>query len=94
MLQQGTESFIPNTKTLLSFLKIDDLIIPITINEREYENSYLTSNYYIISHLKNLAPRSLHPLISVLGFLLKGMGINRVVIVNNWLLSQSIYPVL
>lgn len=99
MILEGVESYIRNVETTLYLLKVNEQIIPLTLNEREYDNSYLTSNYFPINYLEELLQRKyprLHwlqkPLVHTLGLFLKGVKINKVAIVNNWLLTTNIYP--
>lgn len=92
MLKEGVERYISNVQTRLFLLKIDDVILPITVNEKEYENSYLTSNYFAIRKMQERAPKTMQFFIKGAGLLLKGIEVNRAVIVNNWLLSGTIYP--
>jgi hypothetical protein len=79
----------------------DDFYLPVTINEAGWENSYVCSpyNHYITYAAEELAilpskfaQSFLRSLISLAGNLLKSCDINRVVMVNNWLLSTNLYP--
>jgi len=101
LIKEGTHKFIDNVQTNLQALTIDDLVLPITINDAEYENSYVCSPYcqyvsYAIDELyllKNTTLQcSVKAILLGLGRLLKCVQINRVVIVNNWLLSTNLYP--
>lgn len=92
-------SFIENIETTVMLLAIDDLLLPLTINEKEYENSYVSS---LFSHYISYAIEELHllkqPLLEkILSRLLKGVGkilkyseIDKVVYVNNWLFSTNL----
>jgi hypothetical protein len=82
-------------------IQLGDLVFPVTINDKEYQNSYVCSpyNHYIIyakEELKNLKNPFLEGILTqvlnLLGSLLKAGKINRVVIVNNWLISTNLYP--
>ena len=92
LLKNGVEKYITNIQTKFYFLKIDDFIIPITVNEAEYNNSYLTSNYYAVKQMRLKMHKLYYPLAACVGYILKKAKVNRVVIVNNWLLSNSLYP--
>jgi hypothetical protein len=99
LIKEGPESFISNAKTRLFVLTIDDLIIPITVNEAEYENSYLLSSYFVAANMKEKADQASglvkmwsKPLAGFLGQMLKWMKINKVVIINNWLFTTNPYP--
>src|SRR3989344_5612207 len=45
MFQEGTNAFVANVESQVYILHIDDLFIPVTVNEREYRNSYVCSMY-------------------------------------------------
>lgn len=92
LMKHHPSTFIKNAETQLYVLKINEKIIPITQNEKEYENSYLLSTYFIISHLKEKSPRLFHPFVTLMGKMLKLMKINKVIIINNWLMSINPYP--
>jgi hypothetical protein len=97
----GANSFIDNIITEVRVLTIDDLVLPITINDGQYENSYVCSPYthyvtYAEAELSVLKNAKLEAILKVvlrfLGVILKCCRINRVVHVNNWLLSTNLYP--
>ena len=92
LLQEGVDRLITNVKTDYYFLKIDAYILPITVNHTEYQNAYLTSNYYAVKQLREKANRLLKPWIGLYALIMKGIKVNQSVIVNNWLLSNSLYP--
>ena len=99
MIKEGVQAYIHNVETKLYLLQVNSHLIPITVNEREYNNSYLTSNYFPIKFLQERLSKNSSrwqqiqkPFITGAGLLLKGMKINKVVIVNNWLLTTNIYP--
>jgi hypothetical protein len=99
LLNEGVDAFIENVKTRLFLLQVDDLVIPITVNEKEYNNAYVTSNYVFISILKQKlrASRSLRlltPFVMGLDLALRMIKINKVVIVNNWLMTLSLHKIL
>ncbi|MGQ0423189.1 hypothetical protein ACT4US_37330, partial [Bacillus sp. HC-Mk] len=45
LLQKDIKLFIKNIDTQLFLLEIDDLVLPITVNNKEFENSYVCSPY-------------------------------------------------
>lgn len=101
IITHGAYSFIDNIKTEVRALVIDGIVVPITINDGQYENSYVCSPYthyvsYAKAELNALKNRRLEATLSfvidLLGVVLKGCRINRVVQVNNWLLSTNLYP--
>ncbi len=74
---------------------------PVSVNVTEWENSYVCSPYtafisYAREELCKLKSPSLEKalgyLISVLGFVLRRADVNKVVHVNNWLMSTNLYP--
>ncbi|MEZ5314717.1 MAG: hypothetical protein R3E91_00655 [Chlamydiales bacterium] len=96
---EGTDSFISNAKTTLYLLHLDDCIIPISVNETEYDNSYILSSYFLVTNLKEKIHNTygwekIRNKISIflLDPLLKWIKINKVVIINNWLLTTNPYP--
>lgn len=99
---ENTATFILNINTDLRLLQIGDLYVPVSINEREFNNSYVCSPYthYVsyaydeLIHIPNKILRSLVSKILIKPFdvILKRSSINKVVIVNNWLLSTNLYP--
>ena len=101
MIKEGVPHYIRNVETKLYLMLVNSQVIPLTVNQREYDNSYLTSNYFPIKHLEEKKSQKKHPLnilqkplLKGVGFFLKGIKINKVVIVNNWLLTTNIYPIL
>lgn len=101
LMKDGVEHYFDNVKTTVMTLALDDIVLPITINDTEYENSYVCSFY---GHYIEYGLSSLHIIKSKflrkgIEWLLKGsskllrMGkINKVVSVNNWLFSTNLYP--
>ncbi len=99
-ITQGSKVFIRNLNTQLSLLSMGEVALPLTLNHWEYENSYVCSPYtafvsYTKEELRKLkSPLLIYPLqalISLLSFALKACEINRVVHVNNWMLSTNLY---
>ena len=100
-IRNGVRNYVANIDSELALVQVDDLVFPVTVNSREYENSYVVSPYtqyvsYAYEELSKLRqPRLealLRPVIRLLGALLKVGSVNRVVIVNNWLFSTNLYP--
>jgi hypothetical protein len=101
MMQSGASYYIDNIDTQLLAIAIDDLVLPVTVNQQEYENSYVCSFYshyitYAKDELVNLNFPILEKILSLLligiGLFLKWIEINKTVIVNNWMLSTNLYP--
>jgi hypothetical protein len=98
LLKEGVQSYIENVKTDLSILKVNEFILPITINDEEYENSficspytqYISSGFLFIDTLKNkLLKNTLNTLVKIFGKVLRFGKINRVITVNNWLMTAN-----
>ncbi|QGQ99650.1 GNAT family N-acetyltransferase [Paenibacillus psychroresistens] len=101
LVQHSVSDYFQNVQTKLMILALDHLIIPITINDKEYTNSYVCSPFtHYVSYAKEelylvqnrLAKLMLPIVLDGLGLLLKLSRINRVVHVNNWLVSTNLYP--
>ncbi len=101
MMKAGSTNFIKNVDTQMFVLTIDDLVLPVTVNDRELANSYVCSpyNHYVtytkeeLITLKNpVLEKVLAIIINCLGMLTIWGEINRVVIVHNLLLSTNLYP--
>lgn len=101
LVERGVASYIENVSTDLQVLICGDLVFPITVNEAEYENSYVCSPYsHYISYARESLGQLMSPLMgrAIRGLLwgssqvLRGCQINKVVTVNNWLFSTSLYP--
>ncbi len=100
MLENGTSHYIRNVNTKLYVMLMDQLVIPITVNDTEYNNSYVCSPYthyisYAREELRMLNSRTLKLILSyilyALGWLLKISKVNKTVNVNNWLVSTNLY---
>ncbi|MGN7764994.1 GNAT family N-acetyltransferase [Paenibacillus sp. 22594] len=101
LLEHPAEYFIANVRTAVKVVAVDGLPIPISVNEAEYANSYVCSPYthYVSYAHEELALLNNRLLEGTLAALLRGMDhllrtarFNRVVQVNNWLLSTNLYP--
>lgn len=93
--------YIDNVHTQYCALTCDDLVLPISINDAEYENSYVCSPFtHYVSYAKeelvlldnHLLRKGLSCILNGLGLLLRGCKINKTVHVNNWLVSTNLYP--
>jgi hypothetical protein len=101
MIERGAEKFVANVQTELSVLIVDDTVFPITRNEKELQNPYICSPYnhyitYAAEEIRNVSSLPVRLALKVfilgLGVIFKAGSINRVVMVNNWLLSTNLYP--
>src|SRR5205085_12541895 len=101
LIKNGVSHYIENIDTDLHALVWDDIILPITVNDAEYDNSYVCSPYsYFVSYAKESLDflsqawlrRLLSRVLGGLGKCLLRFHINKVVMVNNWLCSTTLYP--
>lgn len=97
LLCQG-KGLVANVETKVYLLESNRHLIPITVNNDEYENAFVCSPYtqnisYVkeeLSLLKNpLAESFLQQGATAFGHFLKLHKINRVVSINNWLLTSN-----
>ncbi|GAA4095839.1 hypothetical protein GCM10022248_78480 [Nonomuraea soli] len=97
-----TAEFIHNVRTDVRTLLVDgETILPVTVNDGEYGNAWVCSPYthyvtYAGEELYLVGSAVLRALLrgalGVLGWLCRFSRVNRVVLVNNWLLSTNLYP--
>lgn len=96
LIKEGVEKYVSNVKTKLCLLMVGQTLLPITINEEEYQNSYVVSNYYPIADMEERMSRThrkwQQPFVWTAGKFLQWIKINRAVMVNNWLFSTNLYP--
>lgn len=102
-MKESSEALVGNVRTRLLVMSVEGIPVPITVNDAEYANSYVCSPYthyvsYARQELSLLRNRALIAALSAvltgIGGLLKATHFNRVVHVNNWLLSTNLYPAL
>lgn len=102
-LRDGSQAQMANVDTRMGVLRLDDLTLPVTINDMAYANSYVCAPYnhyvdYAREELSTLhdpvAETALNAALHAVGLGLRLAEINRVVHVNNWLLSTNLYPAL
>jgi hypothetical protein len=99
-LSAPTSQWISNIHTTVYCLQIDQFFLPITVNERGEENSYVTSTEGIVRYAKEeaarLQPRWLRPclrtLLGAAQSFLRAARVDCAVTVNNWLFSTNLYP--
>jgi hypothetical protein len=103
LVQNGPQAYIRNVhNTEMMVAKVGEAILPITLTDFHPENTFTCSPYshYItyggfeeVERIKNppvetLIKLALHPLAAYL----RRSGFDRVVYINNWLLSTNLYP--
>lgn len=102
LMKEGSHCYIENVKTEVCVIQIGKKIFPLTINEAQYENSYVCSPYGYLRYALDCPELISNPALRfVLNTLIKGLvkfvrfgQINKVIMVNNWLFSTNIYPTL
>ncbi len=100
LLKFPVQDLVRNVQTRWALLRVGEVTLPTTINETEYENSYVCSTYsgcvlYPQSEVKKIdnaiVQTSILALVKGMGPPLRAARINRAVCVNNWLLSTNLY---
>lgn len=99
LLKEGVQPFISNVQSEIYILHIDALFIPITVNEKEYHNSFVCSMYSFLlyaeeemrRHKRHLLRIFLSPCLMLLKLWFRWSKINQQVIVNNFLSSTNLY---
>lgn len=100
-VQRQPSHYIHNVQAKYMAVSLDSIVLPISITETQYDNSYVCSPYtHYVSYAKqelvllqnSLLRKGLSALLSGLGQFFKASQINKAVHVNNWLLSTNLYP--
>lgn len=102
-LSRDSSELIANVRTECRVLSISDQwFFPVTINDEEYENSYVCSPYNaLITYNKEEITRNIKSklqrtillgIVNRFDFWMKKRKINKVVHINNFLLSTNPYP--
>lgn len=103
MMKQSTDVWIGNVETTMIVITVDGIPLPVTINDAQYSNSYTCSPYtHYISYAREeleILPyrwlqKGLSGLLSIIGLCLRKSSFNKVVQINNWLVSTNLYPAL
>lgn len=99
LIKEGTASFLDNVSSKMFLVTGRDFFLPFSVNEKEYDNSYVASNYYAINYCKELllkkSPRLLpflRPVLFLAGLILKLFKVNKAIFLNNWLMTNSLSP--
>jgi len=102
-MTDGPQKYIRNVyNTQLMAIKVDDVIIPITVTDFHPENTYTVSPYshYVsyggfeeVKHLNNpLAEMLIKLVMNPIAWYFRYAELEKVVFVNNYLLSTNLYP--
>jgi hypothetical protein len=99
--QQPTRPFIANVQTHVDAIDAGGVLFPVTVNEDELDNAWVCSPFttyasYAAEEINRLG----HPLITAplkcvvasVGGWLRRASIDRVVAINNWMVSTNTYP--
>lgn len=101
LLEKGSTFCAPNLKAEFAFLRTPTMELPLTIHEAEWDNSWICSpwNHYVTYAKEEIARASgrASAIISAafldsIGVWLKAARFNKVVMVNNWMLSTNSWP--
>jgi len=99
VLTEGDASrLVENIRTTIAIRRIGEHAIPLSVNDAEYDNSFVCSPYstlvvYALEELAGVGNRWLRWALSALvrggGVVLRLTRINAAVVINNWLVSTS-----
>lgn len=101
LIKNGVQHYIENVDSQVMALLVDDFVLPLTVNNNTYQNSYVCSPY---CHYVTYAQESvralnkqwlnipLQGLLWGLGKILRACSFNKVIIVNNWPFSTNLHP--
>ncbi len=103
LIENGPQAYIRNVCTDLRVLQLDTVLLPIAITLFDLNNSYVCSPYthYITYGQEEFRNLKNPPVEALLKFLFlplaayfRSTNLDQVVLVNNWLLSTNLYPVI
>lgn len=101
LIKHGARHYIDNTDTEMIAIKVDDIVFPATINNAEYENSYVCSPYTLyvncgFEKLQEVQNRFVKTIGILFLYVFKKAfrtgKINKIIFVNNWLFTTNLYP--
>ncbi len=94
-----TKKYIENVETEIFFVGIGRKLIPCTVNDAAYQNSYVCSPYthyisYAIEELRFVSPKPLRVFLKAIltgfGLAAKAIEMNKIVYINNYCLSTNL----
>ncbi len=100
-ISKDSQKYISNIDTKFGLLVVNNTFLPISVNDNDYDNAYVCSPYthyisYAYDELKFLPNQILQKLclfvLTPFSILFKLSKINKIVSINNWLLSTCLYP--
>ncbi len=101
LLEHGSTFCALNLETEFAFLRTPTMELPLSINETEWDNSWICSpwNHYVTYAKEEIARATGGAVAVIAAMFLDGIGVwlkrsqfNKVVMVNNWLLSTNSWP--
>lgn len=94
LIKEGASSFIANVKTKVYLLGKESYFIPLTVNEKEYDNAYVASNYCALAIWQNTMKRTAlkNTFFHMASGVFKLLDVNKVVFLNNYLLTTNLAP--
>ena len=101
VLEHGSKWCAPNLDTTLAFVRAGDHELPLTINDEQWDNSWFCSPFthyisYAQEEIVGAVGKALGLpaclILRALGRWLRRADFNRVVMVNNWLMSTNPWP--
>jgi hypothetical protein len=99
--KEGTQEYVANVDTHVHLFDVEGCLIPVTVNCEPLENAYVSSPYngvitYPLEERRHLPSRWQR---AGIGLVIRGIapwlrwgGVQRVAIVNNWMMSTNLYP--
>lgn len=96
----GSKALIENLNTKVLALRWGPTLVPVTVNNAEYENSYVCSPYTAFAlyskeemrrYLSRFLAWPLERLVDFIGIILRAAEIGRIIHINNWMLSTNLY---
>lgn len=103
LLTDGPLPYVANAHTDLRLLRVEDRLLPLTLNRYHPDNSYVCSpfNHYFAYGQEEFDKLGRPTLVRLLRLIFKPINnyyrrrdFDRVVYVNNWLVSTNLYPAL
>ncbi|HMQ53162.1 MAG TPA: GNAT family N-acetyltransferase [Anaerolineae bacterium] len=103
LLTEGSLPYVANVHTDLRLLRVEDRLLPLTLNRYHPENSYVCSpyNHYFAYGQEEfdklgrpILVRLLRLLFNPINNYFRRCNFDHVVYVNNWLVSTNLYPAL
>lgn len=99
-IKEGSLKYIENVDTRVVILDVEEILVPITINDGDLSNAYVVSPYtHYVDYAKEelvlidnaFLKKTLEGLLSGLGKLLRFSQVNKVIHINNWMFSTNLY---